>query len=203
MMTIMDAIKLLHSRNSAPKLREPAPRGEVLADMLKAALRAPDHSWLRPWRFLTIEGEARSCLGELFVTSAAQQRAVANEQPLTDVESNKLANKALRAPLIIVVIAPIKEHPKVPAVEQIISAGCAAQSILLAAHAHGFAGVWRTGANAYDENVKQGLGLTKNEQLVGFLYLGTIDGHYKPLRELPIEDFCQPWDAVTTPRDQP
>ncbi|HEB28530.1 MAG TPA: nitroreductase [Porticoccus sp.] len=189
----MDAITLLHTRNSAPRLCEPAPEGAVLDDMLKAAFRAPDHSWLRPWRFLTIAGERRTALGQLFVAGAQQRRQDNNESPMEQQEAEKVAAKALRSPLIIVVVASIKEHPKVPAIEQVISAGCAAHGILLAAHAHGFAGVWRTGTNAYDETVKQGLGLQANEELVGFLYLGSVDGNYKPLRELSVDDFCQPW----------
>ena len=191
----MDAITLLHSRNSAPKLCDPAPQGEVLDNMLKAALRAPDHAWLRPWRFLTITGQARERLGELFVNAAQQRRQEANEAVMTEQECAKLAAKALRAPLIIAVVASIQSHPKVPAIEQIISAGCAAHAILLAAHASGFAGVWRTGDNAYDPLVKEGLGLSAAEELVGFLYLGTIDGSYKPLRELSVQDFCRPWGA--------
>ncbi len=189
----MDAITLLHSRNSAPKLSEPAPRGEVLNDMLKAAMRAPDHARLRPWRFLTIEGSARSSLGDIFANAAQLRNLASGKVALTSEELEKIANKALRAPLIIAVVACIKEHPKVPEIEQVISAGCAAQGILLAAHAHGFAGVWRTGANAFDRVVMERLGLLANEQLVGFLYLGTIEGNYKPLVELPVEDYCRSW----------
>lgn len=188
----MDAIDLLHHRNSAPRLCEPAPAGKVLDDLLKAGMRAPDHAWLRPWRFITIEGDARHRLGELFVT-ATQRRRAAGEAEMTGQEVDKLAAMALRAPLIIAVVAAIKSHPKVPAIEQIISAGCAAHGILLAAHAHGFAGVWRTGDNAYDPFVKEGLGLSETDEIVGFVYLGTIDGNYKPLRELSVEDYCRPW----------
>ncbi len=192
---MMDALTLLHSRNSAPRLREPAPTGEQLDNMYKAAFRAPDHAWLRPWRFLTITGGSRDELGKLFVEAAQQRRQQAGELALTEEEVAKLAAKPLRAPLIITVVATIKEHPKVPAVEQLISAGCAAHSLLLAAHAQGFAGVWRTGSNAFDPTVMAGLGLAPNEEIVGFLYLGTIDGNYKPLRELNIEDYCQPWHS--------
>jgi nitroreductase len=192
----MDAIQLLHSRNSAPRLTEPAPEGEVLDDMFKAALRAPDHCWLRPWRFLTIKEEARKDLGKLFVAAEQIRRADGEEKLLAEGELNRLQAKGLRAPLIVVVIAKVTAHPKVPAVEQIISAGCAAQGILLAAHAHGFGGVWRTGSNAFDATVKQGLGLLDNEEIVGFLYLGTVDGSYKKLSELPVADFCQDWQGL-------
>lgn len=192
----MDALTLLHQRNSAPKLVEPAPAGEILNDMLKAALRAPDHARLRPWRFLLISGEAREQLGELFAQVAQARCAEQKLPPLTEPELQKLRAKPLRAPLIITVVADIKDHPKVPKIEQLISAGCAAHGILLAAHAQGFAGVWRTGGNAYDEKVREGMGLVPGQEIVGFLYLGSIDGNYKPLPELAIEDYCQSWSGI-------
>ena len=61
----MDALQALHSRVSSPRLT-----GEVgnreLRNIFKAALRAPDHAQLRPWRFLVIKGDERNHLGELF-----------------------------------------------------------------------------------------------------------------------------------------
>lgn len=189
----MEALTLLHHRNSAPRLTEPAPEGEALDAMFTAALRAPDHFWLSPWRFLTIKGDARNALGDLLVKATQLRKKFVGEPALTPEEVDKLAAKTLRAPLIIVVVAAIKEHPKVPAVEQLVSASCAAHALLLAAHAQGYAGVWRTGTNAYDDTVKRGLGLVSGEELVGFLYVGTIDGRYKKLRDLRTEDYCQSW----------
>lgn len=184
----MDALTLLHSRNSAPKLTTPAPSGKVLEGILSAALRAPDHARLRPWRFMLIEGDARHQLGDLFARAAKQR-----DPQLSEAGINKSQNHPLRAPLLIVVIASIQAHPKVPRDEQLLSAGCAAHSILLAAHAEGFAGIWRTGINAIDPVVKAGLGLAEHEELVGYLYVGSIDGKYKPLDDLLLEDFVSHW----------
>jgi nitroreductase len=91
----------------------------------------------------------------------------------TSTELDKEAKKPLRAPLIVVVSAPVKPHPKAPAIEQIVSAGCAVQNILLALHARGYAGMWRTGAPAYDPHVKGALGLSPEDAIVAFLYAGT------------------------------
>lgn len=188
----MDAIQLLHTRNSVSVLTEPGPRREDMDTIMAAALRAPDHARLRPWRFLTIEGEARSALGQLFVDAENQHRAKAGEAPMDAEASAKLAAKPLRAPLIVVVIASPVDHPKVPEVEQLLSAGCAAHGVLLAAHALGFGAIWRTGSKAYDEAVKRGLGLAEHEQLVGYLYLGTAAG-YKSLPTMHSGDFVKPW----------
>lgn len=188
---MMDALTLLLNRNSAPKLAEPAPDGPVLERILSSALRAPDHARLRPWRFMTVTGKAREHLGELYAQAALKRDASVSE---ADLEKSR--KHPLRAPLLIVVVANIQQHPKVPREEQLISAGCAAHSLLLAAQAEGFAGIWRTGANAYDSTVKQGLGLAADEELVGYLYIGTIEGKYKPLADLKVEDFVSDWTGA-------
>jgi len=83
----------------------------------------------------------------------------------------------LRAPLVIAVVATIDpQHAKIPEIEQVLSAGAAVQNMLLAAHAQGYGGKWLTGANAYDEQVRQALGLATDHRLVAFLYLGSADG---------------------------
>jgi nitroreductase len=191
----LDAMSLLHNRNSTATLSDPAPNDKQLNAMFKAAVRAPDHGWLRPWRFLTIQGDSRHQLGTVFA-NAAIKRAAQQQQPAPAVAKlEKLALKPLRAPLIVTVIAQTRPQVKVPVVEQLISAGCAAHSILLAAHALGFGAIWRTGSNSYCPHVKTDLGLSEQEEIVGFLYIGTASSGYKAIPELIVEDFCRPWTA--------
>jgi nitroreductase len=123
---------------------------------------------LRPWRFIVVAGSARPALGDV-LASALRKR----EPGLPESAFDKERGKPLRAPLIIVVGAHLREHKSAPAVEQIIAAGAAAQNILVAAHALGFGGFWRTGNAAYDDDVKAALGLRAGDAIVGFLYLGT------------------------------
>jgi nitroreductase len=172
--TAMDALTALLTRHSISPafMKPPAPSGEALTQILKAGAAAPDHGQLRPWRFILIREGARARLGEL----AAD--ALAARQPETPADLlEKERGKPLRAPLIVAVAAAIQaDHPKIPAVEQLLAAGAAVQNMLLAAHALGFAGKWVTGANAYEPGIKQALGLAEADALVGFVYLGTIDG---------------------------
>lgn len=183
----MNALEALHSRGSVGKLAEPAPRGDALDNMLKAALRASDHQRLRPWRFLVIDGDARARLGQVFV-----EAELAKDAQLSQEKQTEIAAKALRAPLIIAVVARVREHPKVPAIEQLLSAGAAAQLMLVAAHAQGFAGIWRTGGVAYDPLVHRRLGLEEGDQIVGFLYLGTAQAQKKTVEVDPGE-FTVSW----------
>ena len=164
----MDLTTALLTRASVGALSEPAPEGAALAQLLEAGAAAPDHGRLRPWRFILVRGAARERLGAVFAAALARSVPEATA-PMLERERAK----PLRAPLILVVAAHVVEHPKVPAIEQVLAAGAAAQNILLAAHAAGFGAMWRTGEPAYDEGVKAALGLAPGDAIVGFLYLGT------------------------------
>lgn len=184
----MDALALLQNRVSCAMLDAPAPTQEQIADMVKAAARAPDHAALKPWRLLLIEGEARHSFGEVI----AQSLLVDN--PNADAASiEKARRKPLRAPAIIVVIAKTSEHPKVPEIEQVITAGAAATQIVSAAFALGLGAYWRTGSPAYHPLVKEGLGLKANESIVGFIYLGTPQIKTKKAPEVDVDALLEVW----------
>ena len=186
----MNAIEVLLGRNSAPRLEGPGPDAEQLDTICRAALRAADHALLRPWRFLLVRGESRRELGELFVAAALE-----SAPDMTAAEQDRLRGKTLRAPLIIVVIASHREHPKVPGIEQDLSAGAAAQNLLNAAHALGLGAMWRTGSMAYHPRVARGLGLGAEEKIIGFVYLGAISGKARAFREEDPADYFAEWPA--------
>lgn len=168
----MKAIDALTSRYSAPRLTEPAPAEADIETMLAAAARAPDHGRLRPWKFILVRGDARGRLGDVLVDMLRRRDPTTRDSTL---ERERM--KPLRAPLIIVVAAVVTpDHPKIPEIEQVLSAGCAAQNIMLAAHALSYGAIWKTGAPSYDDGVKAALGLAPKDHIVGFLYVGTVDG---------------------------
>ncbi|HKP64329.1 MAG TPA: nitroreductase family protein [Polyangiales bacterium] len=164
----MDAIELLTTRASNGKLTEPAPDPETLQLAFAAAARAPDHQALRPWRVFVVRGAARDRLGELMADSVRRVNPAISAEELAKTKA-----KALRAPLVLVVAAVVQPHPKVPAIEQTLSAGTAAHAVLLALHARGFSAIWRTGGFAYDPEVKRAFGLRPEDAIVGFIYTGT------------------------------
>lgn len=183
-----DFLHFLQQRNSASRLVAPAPSAMQLSQMMQAALRVPDHAWLRPWRFLVIEGDRRHAFGELL-----EQSLLARTPDADAAARAKARNAPLRAPQLVVVIARLSEHPKVPAAEQRLSAGCAAHALLLAAEALGFAGMWRTGAAAQDPAVMAALGMGPHEEVIGFVYLGSREGSPKAIPRLDAADFVSTW----------
>lgn len=182
----MEALDALLTRVSVPRLHDPAPDEAQRQLLFRAALRAPDHGQLRPWRFLTIEGEARGQLGELF----AQAVTAAGGKPEM---LSKARAMPLRAPLLVVVIASPKPHFKVPESEQVLSAGCAAHAIVIAAHALGLGAIWRSGDLSHDPVVKSGLGVSDREQIIGFIYLGSVEGERRTPPELDPAQFVAAW----------
>ncbi|MBV8183223.1 MAG: nitroreductase, partial [Hyphomicrobiales bacterium] len=123
---------------------------------------------LTPWRFILFEGDARLKAGEAIATAFER----ANPQATADqvaFERNRLA----RAPLVIAVVSRAAPHVKIPEWEQVLSAGAAAMTLVLAAHALGYAADWMTEWYAYDRRVLDALGLAPHERIAGFVHIGT------------------------------
>jgi nitroreductase len=167
----VNVFEAMISRHTAKTYGQAAPTSEHVQAVLEAAVRAPDHGRLRPWRFMLIEGEQRLAFGELIAASARRRTPGLSEGDL-----QRERDKALRAPLIIVVACRAVAGTKIPVIEQILAAGAATQNILLGLHALGYAAAWKTGEAAYDPHVKQALGFEADDHLVAFVYAGGGEG---------------------------
>ena len=187
----MELVELLQHRRSIPaeRLEEPAPADDDLEAILRAGVAAPDHDALRPWRFLLVRGQARVRLGHVFADAARRR-----DPDISPAAVERQRAKPLRAPLIIVVAARIDPaNARVPAIEQVLSAGAALQQMQLAASALGYGAIWLTGANAHDAHVAEALGLDLDDRVVGFLYVGTT-GRRPPAPVRPdVADHVSEW----------
>ncbi len=187
----MPPLDLLRDRVSVSMFREPAPDGAVLDRILEAGLRAPDHGRLRPWRFVLIRGAALATLADIVVSALC-----AREPETTPALAEKQRAKFLRAPLVIALGVQVRQHPKVPEIEQVMSAAAAAMNLLNAIHAEGFGAIWVTGANAYDPSVQAALGFTAPDRLIGFLFVGTPDAPPKAAARPALADHVSEWTGI-------
>jgi nitroreductase len=178
----MDALTLLRQRRSCAALTEPAPEGEALEAILQAALRVPDFQRLRPYRFFIAEGDGLERLGGLM-----EQAARTSGHPPEIIERAPRMPK--RAPLVVVVAAIHRPHDIVSRFEQQLTAGCAVMAMQMAAVAQGFGGLWRSGWPMFDRGLHEALGLGDEDQIVGFLYLGTPKTPPPEARPVNLEDF--------------
>ncbi|NCT84717.1 MAG: nitroreductase [Comamonadaceae bacterium] len=158
---------LLTRYSVGPKhLVEPGPSDEQLALMAQAALRAPDHAELVPYRFKLVRGAAKQAMAALFA-DAARDAGKGEEGAALDAE------RALRPPLTVAVVARIDlGHPLVPAHEQWAAVGGAIANFLTAAHALGFGGKMLSGAKVRHPAIAAAF-CEPGETLVGWIALGT------------------------------
>lgn len=172
----MDVFDAIYTRQSVGKvLPDPLPR-ELVERILAAAAQAPNHYKVRPWRFVVVSGEARHALGAVLAYSLQKR--------LPDVTPNALqaeAAKTLRAPVIIAVGVDPPADPRVIELENICAAAAAVQNLLLAAHALGLGAKWRSGAAAFDPDVKKFLGFAPEQHLIALIYIGYPAGERLPL----------------------
>jgi nitroreductase len=129
---------------------EPLPR-EQLEDLLELATWAPNHNLTVPWRFRVV-GPG----------SLARLKRVAGPEG---------AAKLDRCPTLVVVSAALGDDP-IQSEEDLHATAVASYIVLLAAHARGLAGYWRTPDLLRGEEGRAAVGLPENERFVGLLHLG-------------------------------
>lgn len=164
-----DALQLLATRRSVKpiEMNGPGPSADELDTLLTIASRVPDHGKLVPWRFIVFQGDGRlqagAKLSEIFRSAhpeATEDQVAFERQRLT------------RAPLVVAVVSRAGPHVKIPEWEQVLSAGAAAMSLVLAAHALGYAANWITEWYAYDRQALDALGVGAGERVAGFVHIG-------------------------------
>ena len=182
-MHTVSGLQALDARRSVPskQLGAPGPDQATLLRMLQSAVRVPDHGKLVPFRFLTIQGDARHALGEILA-----RRSLARDPQAPPAVVDKDRERFSHAPLVVTVIARLQQDHKVPEQEKLLTAGCVCFALLQAAQACGFGAQWLTAWMAYDADVAATLGLAGDERIVGFIHIGT------PRQEAPERDRPDP-----------
>lgn len=187
------ALHFLQTRRSVPaaQLQPPGPDAEQLREIIATAIRVPDHGKLTPWRLIAFTGDAGARYGE------ALAELHARIDP--DVPAARLAKDRERfahSPVVVAVVARIDETiAKVPAQEQLLSAGCLGFNLLLAAQAAGFAAQWLTGWSCYDRDAARLLNLADNERAIAYIHIGSR-GTEPPERNRPdIDQVLGAWQG--------
>jgi nitroreductase len=179
----MDVFEAIHNRYSQGKVKpDPVPR-ELIEKVLHAAVQAPNHYKVRPWRFVVLSGEALRKLGDVM---AASQRERHPEFPSEAFE--KCRELPLRAPVVIAVGVDKPSEAKVLEIENVCAAAAATQNLLLAAQALGLGAKWRTDIWVRDAKVKEFLGFDAEQLIIAFIYLGYPDFESGPAPRPSFED---------------
>ncbi len=179
----MDAIETILTRHSVSKVKpDPLPR-KLIERLLQAAVQAPNHYRVRPWRFVVLTGRSREALGGVMAETLCKSNPSLPEAAL-DIERSK----PLRAPVLIAVGVDKPADARVLEIENICATAAAVENLLLAAHAEGLGAMWRTGPAARDPEVKKFLGFTPDQDLIAFVYIGYPDSAAPAVERPSFED---------------
>jgi nitroreductase len=142
---------------------DPVPR-EVIDELLELARWVPNHNLTNPWRFRVLGPKAL----------AALKQAAGPES----------AAKLDRAPTLIAATAKRAADP-VQDEEDLCATACATYAVLLAAHARGLAGYWRTPGVLRTSEGRGALGIGDDERFVALIHLGWPRQQKEPPQRLP------------------
>ena len=148
-------------------LPEPLER-EVLDELLDLAAWAPNHNLTNPWRFRVVGPQA-----------LAQLKQAAGPEA---------ASKLDRAPTLVVASARRSADP-VQDEEDLCATAVAVYIVLLAAHARGLAGYWRTPAVLRTPEGRAAVELPDDERVLGLIHLGRPRQDRLPPERAPAADY--------------
>ncbi len=160
-----ETIELLLTRRSqlAAKLVPPGPTEEELDTILRCATRVPDHKGLSPWRIQIADRATQDKLH-------AKLPELHEGDPASLEKTN--SKQAKTAPLLLIVSSRTPST-KAPRSEQILSGATVCQNIIIAANAFGYRNQWLSEWFAYSDKVKTYLGVPTDEEIIGFIYIGS------------------------------
>lgn len=190
----MSLTESICARRSIGKLDLPMPSDDEIKQAIACALCAPDHKQLTPWRFVLLDTPKALDEFGAALLKAGQSQAADKGENLDDAMSTKLMNMPKRAPMILVAISDYKQHPKVPKFEQVLSMGAAVEHILLALTAMGYQSIWRTGDLCNHAVIKAFFGVDDDNDIAGFIYIGTSDVIMPDRDVKSVDDFLQVFD---------
>jgi nitroreductase len=157
--------------HTAPKrLVAPGPSAQALQWILQAAVTAPDHGRIRPWRWVDIPSHQRERLGQAFAQALLERDPQATVEQLHDA-----CDKALRAPTLwfaVLNVAPTQ--PDIALTDRSVALGCAIQNAQLMAQALGWGCGITSGQAVNAQPMRELFGLGADEVGVCFLSFGTI-----------------------------
>lgn len=166
------AIDLFLKRNSMKLVHAPGPSDEELDKILSAAMTAPDHGAIRPWRFKIIRGQ--EAIKEFADLSYKLRQA--SDSPFDEDKLKSSKAWLYEVPLIIAVATQVNHQVthKIDEIEQYLATGAAMTQILNASHFLGYGAFWSTGIATYIEEFQEALGFDPLDyRLLGFIAIGT------------------------------
>jgi nitroreductase len=177
----------IRSRRTVKAFEPESVDRETLEELLELARWAPNHNLTNPWRFRVL---GPGSLGRLKEAAAALAAAEAPAGADLDRVGAAAAAKLDRAPTLVV-CSVVQSGDSVQDEEDRYASACAAYVVLLAAHARGLAGYWRTPGVLRSNAGRAAVGIPENEHFIGLLHLGHASQAAEPPEREPPDNYVQ------------
>jgi nitroreductase len=165
----MEVEEAIRSRRTH-KVYAPEPLArEELDDLLELAAWAPNHNLTNPWRFRVVGPGAL----------AALKQAAGPES----------ASKLDRAPTLVAASQVVDAADPIQDQEDLCATASAIYIVLLAAHARGLAGYWRTPEVLRDPAGREAVGIPAGERVLGLIHLGRPRQDKQPPQRAPSGEY--------------
>ncbi len=157
----------------------------VVREILENANWAPTHGMTEPWRFTIFVGDARKRLAEFM---ADTYRAITTAETFKANKHAGIKESVLRAPIVMVIGMKRQASRKISELDEIQAVACAVQNIHLTAAAHGLGGFWSTNVAACSDQLRDFVGLSTDDRVLGIFYLGYPESDWPSSQRSPIEE---------------
>ena len=147
---------------------------EIIEQMLKNAVWAPNHKMTEPWRFMVFTGAGLKRLAEF--QSALYREVTLKDGSFKEEKYQGLLTKPAQSSHIISIGMKRDEKKGLPEMEELGAVYCAVQNMYLTATAYGLGCYLSSGGVTYFEEAKEFFGLGKDDKLLGFLNVGMPKG---------------------------
>ncbi len=145
---------------------------ETLLELFELARWAPNHHLTDPWRFRVLGEHAKQALKDAAEVAKPGSGAKLDRAPTLIATSAKQTGDAEQ------------DH------EDVLSTAVAAYIVLVAAHARGLAGYWRTVPVLETPAGREAAALPDDELPIGLLHLGTPRQEQRTPDRAPVEEFA-------------
>ncbi|SHI21679.1 nitroreductase family protein [Pollutimonas bauzanensis] len=186
-------VDYLLTRRSSKFVQAPGPDESQLAQILQAAMSAPDHGRLQPWRFALIRGQGIARLADLAISGIK-----AAGLPLAPEKEANTRRWLDRVPLLIAIACKLDHaNTKIPEQERMLAVGAAVMNMLNAAHMLGYGAFWSTGLGSYVDEVTEALGFDALDyRFMGYLAIGTPVQAPGPAQRPDFHQFVTEWTGA-------
>lgn len=184
----MELEEAIQSRRSVGRVKQDPVPEDLIEHIIESAVHAPNHKMTEPWRFHVFTGKGRGELARARAETARQlAEAEGEHEEMAAGRISRERKKAFRAPVVIVVTCAAGRD-EIETLENYAACAAAVQNMQLTAHSLGLASMWRTGAMAYHDYMREFFGLGEDDTIVAYLYIGYPDMGERPRRRQPASE---------------